>query len=437
MIFRARDLEAGTDVTVRRFFPRGMGEGGLQEEERTAFDIAVQRFTCATHPALRGVIAGGCDAVDGVPFIVSEWLEGTPVSQQIASAPLQPRRAIDILMGALEISEVISELLAEQAVWVETDPASIIEATDDPKRGTTFGISPFKWLGSDEERRSLKPLVQLTEDLMGWKNKLVNDQAGNGLAVWLKWLKQHSFQATLAEARENLAAATGAPPPPPTSRLVRQSTRPMVPRAATVQVQMIPVQRTKPSKTPLILGMVGLLIALGIGGWVAKTGEIPFKKFFDARNAEAPPTVRKSALDYAPPLPSRDEVEEEEPVAATKPASPPAPSSGSERTYYVKDAAELIKLKDKTAVLEGKLVSASYNEPQNTQIFLQLERTADSDACGWVIMKDAHGALSLEELKKLVGKRVRFRGKVSLGKGDFGDRPKIQITSRDSIKVVP
>ncbi|RYD32357.1 MAG: hypothetical protein EOP87_12985, partial [Verrucomicrobiaceae bacterium] len=45
VIFRARDLESGTDVTVRRFFPRGMGEGGLQEEERAAFDIAVQRFT--------------------------------------------------------------------------------------------------------------------------------------------------------------------------------------------------------------------------------------------------------------------------------------------------------------------------------------------------------------------------------------------------------
>ncbi len=435
VIFRARDLENGTDVTVRRFFPRGMGEGGLQEEERAAFDIAVQRFTCATHPALRAVIAGGCDAVDGVPFIVSEWLEGTPISQQLASSgPLQPRRAIDILMGALEISEVISELLAEQAVWVETDPTSIIEASGDPQRGTTFGISPFKWLGSDEERRSLKPLIQLTEDLMGWKNKLVNDQAGNGLAVWLKWLKQNAFQATLAETRENLAAATGAPPPPPTSRLVRQSTRPMVPRAATVQVQMVPVQRTKASKVPLVLGLTGLLIALGIGGWIAKTGEVPFKKFFDARNAAAQPTVRKSALDYAPPLPSQADDEEEEVSAA--PAAKPAPSSGSETIYQVKDAATLKKLKDKTAVLEGKLVSAHYNAPKNNQIFLQLEKTPDSDACGWVIMKDATGPLSLEELKKLEGKRVRLRGKVSLGEGAYGERPKIQITNRESITVL-
>ena len=434
MIFRAKDLETGTDVTVRRFFPRGMGEGGLEEEERTAFDIAVQRFTCAIHPALRGVISGGCDAVDGVPFIVSEWLEGAPISQQLASGPMQPRRAIDILMGALEVSEVISELLAEQAVWVETDPCSIIEASDDPKRGTTFGISPFKWLGSDEERRSLKPLIQLTEDLMGWKNKLVNDQAGNGLAIWLKWLKQHAFQATLAETRENLAAATGAPPPPPTSRLVRQSTRPMVPRAATVQVQMVPVQRTKPSKVPLILGLTGLLIALGIGGWVAKTGEVPFKKFFETRNTEAAPTVRKSALDYAPPLPTQyDDEEEEEAPAAAAAATPAAPSG--EKVYQVRDADLLVKKVNETVTLEGKLESVSRNTDK-TQIFLQLEITERSDACGYVISRDATGPLSLEELTKLEGKTIRIRGKVGVGAGKFGKRPKIQIMGPDSLKVL-
>lgn len=439
MIFRARDLDNGMDVTVRRFFPRGMGEGGLQEEERAAFDIAVQRFTCATHPALRRVISGGCDAVDGVPFIVSEWLEGSPVSQQLASGPLQPRRAIDILMGALEISEVISELLAEQAVWVETDPASIIEASDDPKRGTTFGISPFKWLGSDEERRSLKPLIQLTEDLMDWKNKLVNDQAGNGLAVWLKWLKQNAFQATLAETRENLAAATGAPPPPPTSRLVRQSTRPMVPRAATVQVQMVPVQKTKASKTPLVLGLTGLLIALGIGGWIARTGEVPFKKFFDARTAAAQPTVRKSALDYAPPLPSQfDDEEEEVPAApAAKPApssSPSASGSSSGTVYQVKDSDEILKKLNQNVTLEGKLEGVSRNTDK-TQIFLQLEMTDRHDACGFIMTRDATGPLSLEELTKLKGKTIRIRGKVGVGAGKFGKRPKIQIFDKDSLTV--
>ncbi|MBX3741076.1 MAG: hypothetical protein KF712_08810 [Akkermansiaceae bacterium] len=442
VIFRAKDLEAGTDVTVRRFFPRGMGEGGLQEEERTAFDIAVQRFTCAIHPALRGVIAGGCDPVDGVPFIVSEWVEGTPISQQLAGGPLQTRRAIDILMGALEVSEVISELLAEQAVWVETDPASIIEAPDDAKRGTTFGISPFKWLGSDEERRSLKPLIQLTEDLMGWKNKLVNDQTGNGLALWLKWLKQHAFQATLAETRENLAAATGAPPPPPTSRLVRQSTRPMVPRAATVQVQMVPIQKAKASKTPAILGVTGLLIALGIGGWIAKTGEVPFKKFFQARAAAAQPPVRKSALDYAPPLPSQyDEEEEKEApaAAAAEPAptsTPPAADSSSGTVYQVKDSDEVLKKLNQNVTLEGKLTGVSRN-PDKTQIFLQFEMTERNDACGFVMSRDATGPLDFDELTKLVGKTIRIRGKVGVGAGKFGKRPKIQIFGRESITVVP
>jgi len=437
VVFRANDLEGGGDVTVRRFFPRGMGEGGLSEKERTAFEIAVQRFACATHPALRAVIAGGWDAVDGVPFIVSEWVEGTPVSDQLAAGPLQPRRAIDIIMGALEISEVISQLLAEQAVWIETDPTSIIEASGDSKRGTTFGISPFKWLGPDEERRSLKPLVQLTEDLMGWRNKLVNDQAGNGLATWLKWLKQNAFQTTLAEARENLAAATGAPPPPPTSRLVRQSTKPMVPRAATVQVQQVPVQRVKASKTPMIAGGVALLVVLAIGGWIAKTGQIPFKKQLEAAKAEVAPPVRKSALDYAPPLPTREEEEEPAATASAPAASAPAASTSSgssDKVYQMQEVAALMKKENQWATLEGKVESVFYNQ-EKTQIFLQMEKSDRNDACGFIISKDASGSLSYDELQKLVGKTIRIRGKVGIGAGAFGKRPKIQIKDRESITM--
>jgi hypothetical protein len=436
VIFRANDLETGSDVTVRRFFPRGMGEGGLLEVERTAFDIAVQRFTCAIHPALRVVIAGGWDAVDGVPFLVSEWVEGTPISQQLASGPLKARRAIDIIMGAMEVSEVISELLAEQAVWVETDPRYIIEASDGMGRGITFGISPFKWLGSDEERRSLIPLVQLTEDLMGWKNKMVNDQAGEGLAIWLKWLKQHAFQATLAEARENLAAASGSPPPPPTSRLVRQSTRPMAPRAPTVQVQMAPIKRPKASKLPMIYGLIALLIVFAWGGWIAITGKIPLKGKFPAVASAAAPPIRKSALDYAPPLPSQTDYEETA-VTAAAPPSPPQHTSDthSGTIYYVKDSDAVLKKLNQTVTLEGKLTGVSLNGDK-TQIFLQLQPTENKDACGFLISQHATGKLSFDELTKLVGKTIRLKGTVGIGTGKFGQRPKVQITSPESITVL-
>lgn len=435
MVFRASDLETGRPVTVRRFFPRGTGEAGLNHEERTAFEIAVQRFACATHPALRSVIAGGCDPVDGIPFIVSEWLDGPAISQNLANGVLPSRRVVDILMSALEVSEVISQLLAEQAVWVETDPVSIIE-TEASDRGATFALSPLKWLDPDEERRSLKPLVQLTEDLMGWKNKLLNDSDGNGLASWLKWLKQNAFQTTLAEARENLAAATGAPPPPPTSRLVRQSTRPMAPRAATVQVQAPQMKRKKASKAPMLLSAGCLLVLLGIGAWFAKTGEIPFQKQFQTAKAEVAPPVRKSALDYAPPIVPR-ELEEEAPVSSPS-LSAAKPSSSSvdagEKIYRIQDADALLKKENQTVTLEGKLKTVSYNTDK-TQIFLQMEKTEQDDACGYVISKDATGGLSFDELKKLEEKTIRIRGRVGVGVGSFGKRPKILIKDRASIML--
>ena len=47
---------------------------------------------------------------------------------------------------------------------------------------------------------------------MGWKGQSVNDEAGQGLGAWLKWLRNAAPTTTLREARENLAAAIGSEP---------------------------------------------------------------------------------------------------------------------------------------------------------------------------------------------------------------------------------
>lgn len=411
VIFRANDQESGAAVAIRRFFPYGMDGGGLLGEEKTAYEISIQRFACASHPALRTVIDGGCDPVDGLPFIVTEWLEGESISKRLAGGPLQSRQAIDIIMRALEISEVLSELLAEQAVWVETDTLSIIETTGQTARGVTFWISPLKWLGANEDRRSLKPIVQLTEDLMGWKNKLINDQAGNGLAAWLKWLRQYASTTTLAEARETLAAATGAPPPPPTSRLVRQSTRPLAPRAATLPVAQVTrkVQpKSKSLKLPIILAAAGLLIAVAAGGFILRE-RIPF---------------------LAKMLPAKTVITlgDDESVPALDPAAAKEPPAGP---FSPMDDIVLNGMSNKRVIVRGVLEGVS---DKGKAVYLEFEKAEPyTYACGYVIKEGAPANMTESQLKPLIGKTVRLTGILTLQKSP--KRPQILLTGRESIEV--
>ena len=206
---------------LRRFFPFGANGGGLEPEEVTAYKIAVERLSGLKHPALRSVITGGCDPEDGIPYIVTDWIEGDPLDAIVRHEPLPAAVAAQVLMQALEVSELLSQVLAEEAVWVETDMQSIILGSEASGRGFTFWISPFKWLGGHEQARGLHSIAALTEDVLGWRGQVVGDQAGGGLGAWLKWLHGVADTASLREARENLAAALGEdPPPPPPKKLL-------------------------------------------------------------------------------------------------------------------------------------------------------------------------------------------------------------------------
>ena len=224
VVFRALDTETGRTVAVRRFFPFGADGGGLHADEQTAYVIAVGRLAGLRHPALRSVICGGCDPVDGMPFIATEWIEGESLQPIIERGPLSAEDSTQVIIQALEVCELLSHVLAEEAVWVETELPTIIVGNEPSGRGLTFWISPLKWLGGDHESRGLESIITLTEEIMGWRGQVVSEQAGLGLGAWIKWLRGAVATTTLQEAREMLAASVGAVPPIPAKNLVAQAT---------------------------------------------------------------------------------------------------------------------------------------------------------------------------------------------------------------------
>ena len=299
VVFRALDLETGNVVAVRRFFPFGANGGGLHADEQTAYTIAVSRLADLSHPALRSVICGGCDPVDGIPFIATEWIEGETLESTLASGPLDASAAVQLVTQALEVSELISHALAEEAVWVETEIQSIVVGTEASGRSFTFWISPLKWLGRDDLSRGLESIVTLTEQVMGRQERLVNDQAGRGLGSWVKWLGTVSSTTTLREARESLVASVGSEPPAPTKSLVvKASTRPPVRPAMPL--------KSHSSKAPIFAACILSLIVAGVGGFM---------------------WMRQSAANK--PVALQDKLAEPSKQAPAKPTEKPKPKSAS------------------------------------------------------------------------------------------------------------
>ncbi len=195
--FSALDVETGEAVAVRRFFPFGADGGGLFEDEIAEYDGAVALLAGLKHPGLRAVLTGGCDPVDGMPFVVTEWITGQALADKLEHGVFSPPAAVKVLDRALEISEALSQVLGEEALWVETDPVLVIDDAGENRRGLTFSICPVKWVGGEISRRSLLPMAELAEELLGWRGLRVPDQAGNGLGSWVKWLRANPETVSL------------------------------------------------------------------------------------------------------------------------------------------------------------------------------------------------------------------------------------------------
>jgi len=436
VIFRAFDSETGKTVAVRRFFPFGVDGGGLHADEQTAYNIAVDRLAGLSHPALRSVICGGCDPVDSIPFIATEWVEGPSIQAVIQQqGPLATEVATHLITQALEVCELLSHVLAEEAVWVETELQTIITSSDSSSRGFTFWISPLKWLGGRDKSRGLESIVTLTEQIMGWQGRSVMDHAGHGLGGWLKWLRNAAATTSLHEAREMLAASVGVEPPPPAKTLAAQATRPLV-------------KTPKPPsfKVPWVINFGLALLAIGLGaGFLMRQ-----------RAKQASPQVRTSA-----PAPTNAQTAPQGPVilsdaaqASRRAAELSALARQADQQHAIivaqqQDAAQkmggviawtsrelLVHNEGTQVVVEGVLEKIDFSGTRKTLYLMFSKEPDENDPRGAVILKTAAADLSAEWLTPLIGKKIRLHGMVKMQKGFDLKRPEIQIKERASVEVI-
>ncbi len=451
VVFRALDTETDRTVAVRRFFPFGAAGGGLREDEQIAYMIAVERLARIDHPALRSIICGGCDPVDGMPYIATEWIEGPRLKSLIERGPLDPAEAANLLTQALEVCEVLSEVLAEEAVWVETGLNAIVVGAEDSGRGVTFWIAPLKWLGKNDGQRGLESIITLTEEVLGWAGKTVPDHAGNGLGGWLKWLRGAAKTASLQQARENLAASLGVGPPIHAKRLLRQATR---------SLESTP--KKNPARWPFFVLAAMALMAIALGGFfmirrnnAANVAMLPLPQ-----NA-----VETVSFEIAPEpaAPVSESFPNDALAAATLPATSGSEEKGvaqvnreaavfyeekqeTERrkatrrseiqqrgdVFEVTDRELLLENKSAEVKLEGRLEEVRFsNNGKGVTLYLEFSKPSPKDEPRGVIPREnLTSAINEDSLRKFIGKKVRLTGKVK------GSRPEIEINPA-AIQEVP
>ena len=455
IVYTAWDHVLGRKVSIRRFLPFGQNGGGLEKEEAAAFQIASKRLSELQHKSLRTVMFGGIDPIDSIPFLVTEWVDGVSLKTILADESMEPALVIDVLRLALEMSIILSHVLGEEGVWVETEVDAIVVGTEESGRGFTFWISPFKWLGAEFQTRKLSSIVALGEDLTGWKKKLVSDQAGYGLGGWLKWLRNNP-DASLHEALESLSASTGNEPPQGEETIVRQATRPAVPQ----------LKQTSP-KAPLLITAALALVVTGVA------------LFYLHRTAKAPEItadyteqeISEVIVDAAPrksPGPKR------EPPAATPPAAPKAKDDATARVNALAEklrqeaeekskvdsaesakAGERMEAQKKVAEERGGFLSPDQFElartfksgdPAKIRGTLRGVRTSNSGKSIYLNFSEPHdvrltyvlahksdfkGNYNIADFQKLVGKPVTVNGRIfieTLSKTYY-----VKITTADQI----
>jgi hypothetical protein len=452
VVFRALDLETGLTVAVRRFFPFGAKGGGLSELEQADYHTAIVHLAGISHPAMRAIITGGCDPVDGMPFIATEWVEGQPLQMMLERAPLTPAEATHLLTLAIEVCWQISQVMGTEAVWIETDVQMIIVGAEGDRRGINFWISPLKWLGKSDGERGVKSLASLTEDVMGWRGKMIHDHDGDGLGSWLRWLRQAPPQTSLQQALEKLAAAAQGTAPVPARRLAR-------PPALTAT----PVRRKAPSKIPFLIGSALTLTAISLGGWglihwnnarlgvladpmarVEQPGEV-------TTTSEIPPAAAmvgsEGFLEMVPASTSKPGTKTAEQIrldaaefskslknAERAKAGKIAAVAARNGIYYLADSELLLDRRGDGVMLEGKLDAVERsNNGKGKTIYLIF---SGGKARGGVELDKAEGALAESILAGLVGKNLRITGIVKID----GVRPRFPVVvfeTRTAIQEIP
>ena len=195
-LFMAMDALTGKEVLLQRFFPFGAGSGGLSGGERESYNVALDRMKGIEHRALRKVLDGGCDPVDGIPFLIFEGREGVTLADFVSSGPITTEQGVVLAESALELMREMENLFGDKVDWLMMNAANV--EVVDGGNAFRFILDPMKWLGIKKGRGQVLDLAALLETAMGWLGATSANGARGRLGRWLDLVKSEDWSCQQA-----------------------------------------------------------------------------------------------------------------------------------------------------------------------------------------------------------------------------------------------
>lgn len=256
IVFRATDRKTSGTVALRRYFPFGKGCGGLDEDARTAYAQSLEGLSSLKHPCLRQVLGGGCDEIDHLPYIVTEWVDGEAVEMLVSHAMLGLDDVTNLLKSALDTSLWLSDIFQKESLWIETELSTVIRRNSEKSADFIFWISPIKWLGVTGSDHDMKLLAGFATQLLHGVPMMMGNAKQSGIVRWIEWLRAAPKTATLTQAREKLTYHLQSTSGAPLRKLI------------TPPKQEKPTSQRKPQRRPgaiLCANLFLVMLVIGLG----------------------------------------------------------------------------------------------------------------------------------------------------------------------------
>jgi hypothetical protein len=435
--FLATDLESGRNVLLQRFFPFGAGSGGLEGEERNSYQQGVELIKQLEHPALRRVLDGGCDPVDGIPYLISEARVDVSLAEYFSTGQLSVNQGRYMVEQALALVLQIESVFGVGADW-------LVFAADDIEVGGEgetfrFSVDPMKWLGLKNGPGVVKELAATAENALGWAGRIVAGSTMGTLQGWVRAGKAESM--TVAQAWDVLH---GAAPPSKilsTAEVVSNPTATAhikLGQAAPVPFQP-PLASAKSSNKGLFLLLGTFLIVAALATavvmlWQQKQqAEVAIAKSNTATKSSKTSGTKAQAAQAKPKAQvaqqERAETSEGDRSAAitqralelqgeVEQAIKAAPSSTPrvpirEEGYQAHETTALREQIGRTVMVMGKVQRIrTSGTGKSVYVYVEFEGDSDASISGRYLKKLGKADMEVKNLESLIGKQIHIKGMV-------------------------